>query len=168
MTRLGDHLYGQQTGRVRYELFPSDDHDFFLKAANQRLSFVTDSQAATSRVIVNLDGIELVGARADEATAQAVESFAQTRQAANAPIQGSSEVVRRLIEELRGDPDYTRMSPLLARAVRQTLPTLQEELSRLGKLEATDFIGVGSRGEDVYIAHFARGDAEWRIMGRRT
>jgi hypothetical protein len=47
--------------------------------------------------------------------------------------------------------------------VRDALPTIQAELASLGSELSVEFIGVGSRGEDVYTVHFSNGDTEWRI-----
>lgn len=65
--------------------------------------------------------------------------------------------------ELKASPDYARMTPPLAQAVRDALPTIQAELGSLGTALSVQFIGVGPRGEDVYSVHFSNGDAEWRI-----
>ena len=49
------------------------------------------------------------------------------------------------------------------RSNRLTLPFNQAILTRLGALRAISFRGVTRMGNDVYMAHFANGTAEWRI-----
>jgi hypothetical protein len=39
----------------------------------------------------------------------------------------------------------------------------QAILARLGTLRGLSFRGVTLNGNDIYIAHFANGSAEWRI-----
>jgi hypothetical protein len=81
-----------------------------------------------------------------------------------APLAGSEEMLRRYIEALRrGEPDYDRMTSEVAELTRQQLPFDQAILSRLGELRALSFRGVTSMGNDIYMAHFANGTAEWRI-----
>ena len=46
---------------------------------------------------------------------------------------------------------------------QQQLPFNQAIVARLGALRALSFRGVTSLGNDIYMAHFANGSAEWRI-----
>jgi len=62
-----------------------------------------------------------------------------------------------------GRPDYDHMTPELAALTRQQLPFNQAILTRLGALRAISFRGVTQIGNDIYMAHFANGTAEWRI-----
>ena len=81
-----------------------------------------------------------------------------------APLPGSEAMLRQYIEAVgRGEPDYDRMTSEVAAATRQQLPFNQAILSRLGALRAMSFRGVTSLGNDIYMAHFANGTAEWRI-----
>ena len=81
-----------------------------------------------------------------------------------APLAGSEEMLRQYIEALvRGEPNYDRMTAEVAAQTRQQLPFDQAILSRLGALRAMSFRGVTGMGNDIYMAHFANGTAEWRI-----
>ena len=63
----------------------------------------------------------------------------------------------------RGEPNYDRMTPQIAALTRQQLALNQAILGRLGTLRALSFRGVTNNGNDIYMAHFANGSAEWRI-----
>jgi len=81
-----------------------------------------------------------------------------------APLAGSEEMLRQYIETVgRGEPNYDHMTAEMAAQTRQQLPFNQAILNRLGALRAMSFRGVTSMGNDIYIAHFANGMAEWRI-----
>jgi hypothetical protein len=81
-----------------------------------------------------------------------------------APLARSEEMLRQYIEGLgRGEPNYDRMTAEVANFTRQQLPFNQAILSRLGPLRSVSFRGVTSMGNDIYMAHFANGSAEWRI-----
>jgi len=80
------------------------------------------------------------------------------------PQAGSEEMLRQYIESVaRGEPDYDRMTADVATFTRQQLPFNQAILSRLGALRAMSFRGVTGMNNDIYMAHFANGSAEWRI-----
>jgi hypothetical protein len=81
-----------------------------------------------------------------------------------APLPGSEEMLRQYIDALgRGEPNYDRMTAEVAAQTRAQLPMEQAIVSRLGALRAVSFRGVTASGNDVYMAHFANGTAEWRI-----
>jgi beta-lactamase regulating signal transducer with metallopeptidase domain len=80
------------------------------------------------------------------------------------PQAGSEEMLRQYIEALgRGQPNYERMTSEVAAQTQQQLPFNQAIVARLGALRALSFRGVTSLGNDIYMAHFANGSAEWRI-----
>jgi hypothetical protein len=82
----------------------------------------------------------------------------------SAPQAGSEEILRQYIEALgRGQPNYERMTSEVAAQTHQQLPFNQAIVARLGPLRALSFRGVTSLGNDIYMAHFANGTAEWRI-----
>jgi hypothetical protein len=55
------------------------------------------------------------------------------------------------------------MTPQVAAYTRQQLLLNRAVLARLGTLRAMSFRAVTADGNDLYIAHFANGSAEWRI-----
>jgi hypothetical protein len=80
------------------------------------------------------------------------------------PQAGSEEMLRQYIEALgRGQPNYERMTSEVAAQTQQLLPFSQAIVARLGPLRALSFRGVTGIGNDIYMAHFANGSAEWRI-----
>lgn len=80
------------------------------------------------------------------------------------PQAGSEEMLRQYIEALgRGQPNYEHMTSEVAAQTHQQLPFNQAIVARLGPLRALSFRGVTSLGNDIYMAHFANGTAEWRI-----
>ncbi len=82
----------------------------------------------------------------------------------SAPIAGSEEMLRQYIEGLgRGEPNYDRMTPEVAAQTRAQLPMEQAIVAKLGALRAVSFRGATPSGNDIYMAHFANGTAEWRI-----
>jgi hypothetical protein len=98
----------------------------------------------------------------EEARPDSLSDHTASRRAA--PMAGSEEMLRQYIEALRrGEPNYDRMTSEVAEQTRQQLPFNRAIMSRLGELRALSFRGVTSMGNDIYMAHFANGTAEWRI-----
>jgi BlaR1 peptidase M56/Domain of unknown function (DUF3471) len=80
------------------------------------------------------------------------------------PVPGSEQALREYIDALgRGAPNYDALTPQLAAITRQQLLLYQAVLARLGTLRAMSFRAVTQTDNDVYLAHFTNGSAEWRI-----
>jgi len=80
------------------------------------------------------------------------------------PLASSEMMLRKYIEAVgRGEPNYDRMTPEVAAQTRRELVLNQAIVTRLGALRAVSFRGVTLLGNDIYMAHFANGTAEWRI-----
>jgi hypothetical protein len=97
--------------------------------------------------------------------ADAREQAARPAPRRTSPMAGSEQALRRYIEALgRGEPNDGDMTPQVAAYTRQELVLNQAILARLGTLRAMSFRGVSlNNGNDIYVAHFANGSAEWRI-----
>jgi hypothetical protein len=92
------------------------------------------------------------------------EQVARSRSRRTSPMPGGEQALRQYIDGLgRGEPDYDRMTSQLAWFTRQELALDQAILTKLGPLRAMSFRGVTTNGNDVYMAYFANGWAEWRI-----
>jgi beta-lactamase regulating signal transducer with metallopeptidase domain len=80
------------------------------------------------------------------------------------PRRGSEEALHRYIDALgRGAPQYAEMTEEAAAHTRQQLVLDQAILAALGPLRAMSFRGVSAYDNDIYMAQFANGAAEWRI-----
>jgi hypothetical protein len=91
-------------------------------------------------------------------------SVARERGARATPLAGSEEKLRQYIQGVSlGRPDYDHMTAEVATLTRQQLPFDAAILARLGALRAISFRGATRMGNDIYMAHFANGTAEWRI-----
>ncbi|MEA3010012.1 MAG: hypothetical protein QOJ91_1704 [Sphingomonadales bacterium] len=74
------------------------------------------------------------------------------------PAAGTETALRRLVAGLAsGSPDYNKLSPGFAEAVRRDLPRTQPLFSSMGELKSVTFRGRGERGDDVYDLVFANG-----------
>jgi len=156
VTREGDHVLAQDTGRAPAELAASGT-DAFMGENGEVVIFLRDDKAQDdSRInrILFQDPVygPRIAPRVDAAQARAAEAaFARrvaevsSRFAEQAPAPGSREAVLRGIEDIRrGTPNYDLMSPDAANAIRAQLPTLQADLGKLmGKRAAV--IGAHTR-----------------------
>jgi serine-type D-Ala-D-Ala carboxypeptidase/endopeptidase len=56
ITRDGDHLFTQLTGQPRAEIFPEGDRDYFYKAVDAQITFITDSAGRTNELVLHQNG----------------------------------------------------------------------------------------------------------------
>jgi beta-lactamase regulating signal transducer with metallopeptidase domain len=73
VTRDGDKLFGQTTGRPRFQIHPYTDRDFFYTIVAAQLSFVLGADGTASAVILHQSGMDRTAERVDPALAQVVE-----------------------------------------------------------------------------------------------
>src|SRR5260370_33126459 len=55
VTREGDRLFAQLTGRQKFELFPDSDREFFSKAAAARITFLAQGERPPTGPILHRD-----------------------------------------------------------------------------------------------------------------
>jgi hypothetical protein len=97
-------------------------------------------------------------------SADARERAARPVPQRRSPVASSEQALREYIDALtRGAPNYDDMTPQVAAYTRQQLLLNRAVLARLGTLRAMSFRTVTPTGNDLYIAHFTNGSAEWRI-----
>lgn len=56
ITRDGDHLFAQLTGQPKAEIFPGGERDYFYKAVDAQITFVTDSNGRATEVVLHQNG----------------------------------------------------------------------------------------------------------------
>lgn len=93
---------------------------------------------------------------------------------ASVPTAGTEAALRNLVAGLAsGSPDYDKLSPPFAEAVRRDLPVTHGMFDSLGELKSMTFRGRSASGHDGYRLVFANGevtmsaalDSEGRMSG---
>jgi hypothetical protein len=174
VTRVGDRLLLQETGRPKIELIARGDREFVANDAGAFVIFTSDAGLGVASELLLHEASRGArrAVRIDAVRAQATENAFARRVAAapdrfkdQAPADGSKAAVLRAIEELqRGAPSYERMSEQLADNVRRQISQLHAMITALGAVESVFFRGVGPGGYDIYGAKFASGFAEFRML----
>jgi len=173
VTREGDSLFLQITGRPKLRVFARSEKDFVSADGKVSVVFMTEHQGPTAELLLHQPTIGARSAmRIDAARAAAIRDALARRVAVaserfkdQAPAPGSRAAVEQAIADLqRNAPDYDRMSPPLADYVRRNLSELHTMLTALGAAESIFFRGVGPAGYDIYGAQFANGFAEFRLL----
>jgi hypothetical protein len=175
VTREGDHVLAQDTGRPPVEL-AATGADAFAGENGEVVIFLRDDKDQSNPQINRILFQEPVfgpriAPRVDAEQARAAEALLarrvaeiSSRFAEQTPARGSREAVLRGIEDIRrGTPNYDRMSEGLAAAIRRQLPDLQAMLASFGAVDQIFFRGVGGSGYDIYGVKFANGSAEFRL-----
>jgi CubicO group peptidase (beta-lactamase class C family) len=167
-SRDAEKLFIQLTGQNRVEVRPLSEREFAALSVDARITFETDTQGKASRLVLHQNGQDRPYPRMDDAAGAAIletRLAAQRRIAEQKPDPRTEAALRRFIDEvLRGEPDYAQMMPGLANTVRQQLPGMQPMVKQLGTLQSLTFQAVGDAGADIYVAKFANGALECRLM----
>jgi CubicO group peptidase (beta-lactamase class C family) len=58
ITREGDHLFEQATHQPKLEIFPESDKDYYLKAVDAQITFVTDARGRATELILHQGGAD--------------------------------------------------------------------------------------------------------------
>jgi serine-type D-Ala-D-Ala carboxypeptidase/endopeptidase len=59
ITRDGNHIFAQLTGQPAAEIFPESERDYFYKAVDAQITFVTDSAGRASELVLHQNGRDL-------------------------------------------------------------------------------------------------------------
>jgi serine-type D-Ala-D-Ala carboxypeptidase/endopeptidase len=65
ITSDGDHLFVQATNQPRFEIFPESNTDYFLKAVDAQITFITDSSGRATELVLHQNGADQHARRAD-------------------------------------------------------------------------------------------------------
>jgi hypothetical protein len=172
ITREGERLSAQETGRPKFEI-AARGVDAFASSQDDLVVFLRDGQAKVTQVVLHepVYGARLAP-RVATAKAKAIEEDFSRRIAAapdrfryQTPLPGSKEAILRGIDDLqRGAPNYERMSAPLAANIRRQASELQAMFKVFGAVESIFFRGVSPGGYDIYGVKFVNGVAEFRIL----
>lgn len=162
--RGGNQLVSRLTGQRSVPLYAESETTFFAKIVNAQVSFVVDARGRAESLILHQNGRNIPMPRIDAATAQAINDRIAAKLKSRSASVGTEAALRRLVDGLvSGKPNYDDMGADLAQATREQLPDLLRDVGQLGTILAIEFLGVGSRGEDVYRVRQEGGETHWRI-----
>lgn len=164
ISRQGEQLFAQLTGQQTAAIYPETVASFYYKVVDARIDFIPDPPTQINALVLHQGGNDLVAQRIDAVQAQRLQAAVGGRPQEQAPAPASASAAAQLLTGLAaGAPDYGRMTPELASALRQQLPQLQDLLARLGPVRSMRFIGVGNPGWDLYLVTHDHGTSELRI-----
>lgn len=63
VTKRGERMFAQATGQPEFEIFPSSDHEFFLKVVEARITFVTGADGPATSLVLHQNGQDVPGPR---------------------------------------------------------------------------------------------------------
>jgi hypothetical protein len=164
VTRDADRLLTRLTGQRDVPFDAQSPTEFFSDVLHARITFAPGGGGRATSLILHQRGVDYPMPRIDAATAQQISSRTEEKVKSQSASPGTEAALRRLIDGLAGGkPNYEEMSPLLAEATRQQLPTLQSGMAELRTVQSVTFLGVGAQGEDVYSVRHDNGASHWRI-----
>ena len=153
----GSQLSSRLTGQRFIPIYPSSNTEFFAKVVKAQLNFVVDAQGQTTTMEFYQNGHHISAARIDAATAQGIENALAARVSAQQPYPDSEQVLQIVLTQ---NPDAARLSPELAKAIREQKPMAESFLGKLGPVTSHEFIGVTPQGWDKYLVRHENGTEE--------
>jgi bla regulator protein blaR1 len=165
VTRNATQLSAQLTGQPTLEIYPETSSRFFYKAVQATLEFQGEAMAPATAVVLRQNGNTITLPRIDAGTATQMETNLTARIQTGQPSPGTEAAVRRMIERQQAgqEPEYERMSPMLAKAAREQAPQAKALLASLGRMESITFQGVSQQGWDAYVVKYEKGTLIYRI-----
>ena len=165
VTRDGNRLYAQETGRPKFEV-AARSADAFAGDNGDLAIFLRDGEARVTKVLLHepMSGARLAP-RVDAARAGMIEQEFARRIAEvpdpfkeQVPLAGSREAILRGIGDLqRGAPNYDRMSASLAGRIHEHVSELHAMLKAFGAVES-DLL---SRRRSRRLRHLWREVRQW-------
>jgi CubicO group peptidase (beta-lactamase class C family) len=179
VTRVGSQLFMHATGEAKMPLLSLGKNRFleaeaapqtFMPRADElHVSFKTDARGSAREIDVLTNGVTLAasGKRLPVDQGRPVMermTALERRFAAQQPAAESEPTLRRLLDELvAGKPDYDRMTPEIANAVRAVVTLDQQLLSPLGPVVSISFKRMAPDGVDTFHIVFQSGEATFQI-----
>jgi CubicO group peptidase (beta-lactamase class C family) len=165
VAREGDHLTAQVTHQPSAELYAKGNGIFAYKLTDAQIAFHADKDGRIAGLTLHQGALDMDATGIDAAEAQTLADTLARRVKDQTAVPGSENALRNSVDEIaRGQPNYDKLSPVLANATRQQLPRLQRMLQGLGALQSISFKGVGPGGSDIYELKFANATIEGRIL----
>lgn len=153
----GSQLATQLTGQQFVPIYPSSNTEFFTKLVKAHLSFTTDAQGNVATMEFYQNSHHVSAARINAATAQSIQDALNKRVSAQQPYPDSEQVLKIVLSQ---NPDAPRLSPTLAKLIREQKPIADNFLGKLGPVTSHEFIGVTPQGWDKYLVRHENGTEE--------
>ncbi len=153
----GSQLSGQLTGQRFVPYQASSNSSFFVTQLNVHLNFVVDTQGQTTAMEFYQNGHHVTAPRIDAGTAQGILKVLDARVSAQQPYPDSEQVLQIVLTQ---NPDAPRLSPDMAKLIREQKPAAEAFLSKLGPMTSHEFIGVTPQGWDKYLVRHENGTEE--------
>ena len=168
ITQHDGQLYAAGTGEGPGPIYPETATTFFTgsKANSSGITFVLDAQGRATSLVVRQTAGNYEGAapRVDSATAAQISARVSAKIQGQLQSPGTEDAVQRVITAtMASNPNYSEMTPELAKSLRTHYESLQKAYEGLGSVQSVRFSGVGQSGWDIYNVVFEKGVMQYRI-----
>ena len=171
VTRNDGHLFVRLSGEVNQtapdEIVPEGERDFFFKGRPAQASFAADEKGQARKLIIHQDGFDQIYRRVSEAEAKGIAEYLSRKIRENTPAPGVDAVLRRHYEALaNGTIDYEDLGDNPAKNSRERQDMISRGAGTFGALRSITFLGVDSRGWDMYRITYAAREFENAVVFR--
>jgi DNA-binding transcriptional MerR regulator len=164
VTNRDGRLFTRTFGQPELEIFPEDVDQFFYRAVQAQITFVREHGREVTSLVLHQHGFEHDAPRIEKGRGIALERALTDRIVQNQPIENGEALLRLVIEDLLGEPDYKLMTPELAYIAQEQSETAGPFLRGMGSLRDLTFKKVTDQGWDLYKAAFDNGHLYWSFI----
>ncbi|MBO3759476.1 MerR family transcriptional regulator [Ciceribacter sp. L1K22] len=164
VTNRDGRLLTRISGQPELEIFPEDVDQFFYRAVQAQITFVREHGREVTGLVLHQYGFDHDAPRIEPERGIALERAFADRIAQNQPIENGEALLRLVIQDLLGEPDYKLMTPELACIAREQSETAGPFLRGMGTLRDLKFKKVTEQGWDLYEAAFDNGHLYWSFI----
>jgi DNA-binding transcriptional MerR regulator len=164
ITHRDSRLFTRLSGQPELEIFPEDVDRFFYKAVQAQITFIRKQGGDVTGLVLHQHGYDHDAPRIERERGVALEEALADRIRQNQPVENGRTLLRLVIEDLCGEPDYKLMTPALAELAREQSETNGPFLKSMGILRDMTFKKVTKEGWDLYDVSFDNGHLYWSFV----
>ncbi len=168
VTRDGNRLFGQMSGESRdaapVEIFAESNTDFFYKSRMAQLTFTVDGQGNATKLTTHQGGYDQIARRIGEAEAKSFPDQLERKIRENQQQPGTEAALRRYYEGLAvAKFDFDDIGESKAKNMREQQAVTEFNSGRWGALQSITFLGVDSRGWEMYRIKYDGAELEQSV-----
>ncbi|OJF92699.1 MerR family transcriptional regulator [Pararhizobium antarcticum] len=164
ITNRDGRLFSHLPGQPELEIFPEDVDHFFYKAVQAQLTFNRNVDGEIVGLVLHQHGYEHDAPRVEDDRGMALEDALADRIRQKRPVENGQALLRLVIEDLLGEPDYKLLTPPLANLAWEQSESAGPFFKSLGALKDLAFEKVTKEGWDLYDVSFENGRLYWSFV----
>jgi bla regulator protein BlaR1 len=164
LTREGQHLFQQFTGRPQQEVWASSGNTLVDAKGDPASTATRDAQGLVTSMVMHRRTLNFTATRISEAQANKIADAVAAKIKKQVATPGTEAALRRLFAQTMMNPvKLDGIGPLMAAGMKEQSDELRPQFKKLGTVQSVNFKGVSETGADQYVMRFDHGSILWQI-----